>query len=261
MFKSWAQDHREMPSFLRVLDLPPPFRPVTLREAGNAFAHASAHAHELGAGTLVFVGRFDVAEFAVVLEPEEPLVGARRSFYAGMVALADVLSALAPAQTPIAIEWPDAVEIDRGLVGGGRLAWPQHTDEHAVPDWLVFGAMIRLVWVRTEGAAHSYATALADEGFGMIDAERLAEGFARHLMVAIHRWREAGFVAVAEDYLPRLRPEPGARRAIDAGGNLRIERTGEPAACLDLRSALAVPSWLEPETGEPRERLEKAASA
>ena len=52
------------------LDLPPPFRLVVLREAGDAFAHASAHAAELGAGTLVFVGRFDLAEFAVVLEPE-----------------------------------------------------------------------------------------------------------------------------------------------------------------------------------------------
>ena len=40
-----------------------------------------------GAGTLVYVGRFDLAEFAVVLEPEEPLRTARRALYAGMVAL------------------------------------------------------------------------------------------------------------------------------------------------------------------------------
>ena len=52
------------------LDLPPPFRPVVLREVGDTVAHACAHAAELGAGTLVFVGRFDLAEFAVILEPE-----------------------------------------------------------------------------------------------------------------------------------------------------------------------------------------------
>ncbi|HWZ09878.1 MAG TPA: hypothetical protein VNW48_02185, partial [Xanthobacteraceae bacterium] len=46
----------------RTLDLPPPFRLVMLREVGDAFAHACAHAAELGAGTLVFVGRFDLAE-------------------------------------------------------------------------------------------------------------------------------------------------------------------------------------------------------
>ncbi len=70
------------------LDLPPPFRLVTLREVGDAFAHAKAIAAEAGAGTLVHVGRFDLVEFAVVLEPEEPLRTARRAFYAGMVALA-----------------------------------------------------------------------------------------------------------------------------------------------------------------------------
>ena len=59
--------------FEAVLDLPPPFRPVALREVGDAFRHAMAIAADAGAGTLVHVGRFDVAEFAVVLEPDEPL--------------------------------------------------------------------------------------------------------------------------------------------------------------------------------------------
>ena len=94
-----------MPLPLRSLDLPPPFRLLVLREAGDAFAHACAHAPGLGAGTLVFVGRFDLAEFAVVFEPEEELWSARCSFYAGMTAIADALSALAPPETPIAIEW------------------------------------------------------------------------------------------------------------------------------------------------------------
>ncbi len=244
-----------MPASSRALDLPPPFRLVALRESGDAFAHATSHARELGAGSLVFVGRFDLAEFAVVLEPEEPLAQARCSFYAGMGALADVLSALAPPETPIAIEWPDAVEIDRGLVGGGRLAWPKGADEDEVPDWLVFGAMIRLVWMRAEGTAHPRATALAEEGFGIIDAGRLAEGFARHLMAAIDRWQEGDLATIAQDYLVRLRPARGVRRTIDANGNLRIERPGEPAECLALRAALAVPSWLDPDAGEPRLRL------
>ena len=100
-----------MPPPLRSLDLPPPFRLLVLREAGDAFAHACAHAPGLGAGTLVFVGRFDFAEFAVVLEPEEELWSARRSFYAGMTAIADALSALAPPETPITIEWPDWLEV------------------------------------------------------------------------------------------------------------------------------------------------------
>ena len=57
---------------------------MTLRERANAFAHAVEIAPQRGAGTLVYVGRFDLAEFAVVLEPDEPLRTARRAFYAGM---------------------------------------------------------------------------------------------------------------------------------------------------------------------------------
>ena len=233
-----------MPSSLRALDLPPPFRLVVLREAGDAFAHASAHAAELGAGTLVFVGRFDLAEFAVVLEPEEALVSARRSFYAGMTALGDALAALAPPETPITIVWPDRLKIGRRLVGGGRLGWPQSADERERPDWLVFGAVIRLISMRSEGAARDpLSAALADEGFGELGAERVVEGFARHLMVAIDRWQEGDFAAIAQSYLSRLQPERGMRRAIDASGDLRIERPGEPVTCLDFGAALTAPLW------------------
>ena len=87
---------------------------------------------ERGAGTLVYVGRFDLAEFALVLEPEEPLRAARRAFYAGMAALADALAATAPPETAINIEWPDALYVNWGLVGGGRLAWPKRAREDEV---------------------------------------------------------------------------------------------------------------------------------
>src|ERR1041385_682847 len=128
-----------------LLDLPPPFRLVRLREVGDAFTHAGSNAAELGAGTLVFVGRFDLAEFAMVLEPDEPLPSALLAFYAGMVALCDALAALAPPEKPVTIEWPDAIRIDGGLVGGGRLAWPRRSDRSAAPEWLVFGAMVRTI--------------------------------------------------------------------------------------------------------------------
>ena len=77
---------------------------MRLRESGDAFAHACRIAPESGAGTLVYVGRFDLAEFAVVFEPAEPLRSARRVFYAGMVALTDALRAYAPPSKPITID-------------------------------------------------------------------------------------------------------------------------------------------------------------
>src|SRR5262249_39175414 len=90
--------------YAAALDLPPPFRAVMLREGGDAFAHATATAAEAGAGTLVWVGRFDLVEFALVVEPDEPLGEARRTFYAGMAALADALVAHAPPEKLIAFD-------------------------------------------------------------------------------------------------------------------------------------------------------------
>jgi biotin/lipoate A/B protein ligase family protein len=60
---------RSRAPFAPQLDLPPPFALITLREVGDAFAHAIETAPARGAGTLTYVGRFDLAEFAVVLEP------------------------------------------------------------------------------------------------------------------------------------------------------------------------------------------------
>ena len=236
------------------LDLPPPFRLVALREVGDAFAHAVSVADEEGAGTLVFVGRFDLAEFAVVLEPDEPLRTARRAFYAGCVALADALATHAPPEKPMAFDWPDAIRVDGGLVGGARLAWPVDADEKTPPPWLVFGAMIRTVaMTETEPGLRPLASALEDEGFDDMGANHLVESFARHLMVAVDAWQETGFNAVAKDYIARLPVEKGVRRDIDDNGDLLVRRMGKADVERHrLISALAVPAWLDPATGGPR---------
>jgi biotin-(acetyl-CoA carboxylase) ligase len=236
------------------IDLPPPYRLVTLREVGDAFVHAVKIAREEGAGTMVFVGRFDLAEFAVVLEPDEPLRIARRAFYAGCVALTDALAAHAPPEKPISIDWPDAIRVDGGLVGGARLAWPAGADEDAPPDWLVFGAMIRTTSLADgEPGLRPLAAALEEEGFSDLGAGRLMQSFARHLMVITDTWQERGFAAVAKEYLTRLAPESGIRRDIDDNGNLLVRRMGKTdAERRSLLTALLKPSWLDPETRGPR---------
>jgi biotin-(acetyl-CoA carboxylase) ligase len=237
--------------YARALSLPPPFALVALREAGDAFAHACVHAQELGAGTLVMVGRFDLAEFAVVLEPDEPLASARRAFYAGMVAVADTLAGLAPPETPMSIEWPDAILVDAGLVGGGRLGWPEGAREEDAPDWLVFGAVIRTS-AAGEPGLHARATALAEEGFAQASAGRVVEGFARHLMVALDRWRAEGFAPVAQQYISRLARESGTLHSMAETGDLETRRARGVAEHHNLAQALRWPSWLDPATREPR---------
>jgi hypothetical protein len=236
------------------LDLPPPFRLVTLREVGDAFAHAKSVAATEGAGTLVYVGRFDLVEFAVVLEPEEALKTARRALYAGLAALADALAVHAPPERPINFDWPDAVRVDGGLVGGGRLAWPPGADENEPPAWLVFGAMIRTVALGAEEPGlRPLSAALEEEGFDDLGSGALVESFARHFMVAIDAWQESGFGEVAKSYLARLAPESGLRRDIDDNGDLLVRRLGQvDVERRSLERALAEPSWLDPASGGPR---------
>lgn len=236
------------------LDLPPPFSLVTLREVGDAFARAQAIAAEAGAGTLVHVGRFDLSEFAVVLEPEEPLASARRAFYVGMVALCDALTAHAPPERPIDVRWPDAIHVDGALIGGGRLAWPAGADEADVPEWLVFGASIRLVSLgKEEAGLRPLTTALADEGFDDIGSGALVESFARQLMLAFDAWRAGDLATVTGRYVDYLQVEKGAMPALDGVGDLLVRWRGAPAPDRHaLAAALARPSWLDPETGGPR---------
>ena len=240
--------------FAPALDLPPAFRLVSLREVGDAFARAQEIAGDEGAGTLVWVGRFDLVEFAVVLEPDEPLRAARRAFYAGMAALADALAVHAPPEKPIAFDWPDAVRVDRGLVGGGRLAWPANAREDVAPPWLVFGATVRTVaMIDGTSGLRPIEAALEDEGFDDLGSGRLVESFARQLMVLIDAWQESGFDVVAQSYLTRLPAELGMERTIDGVGDLLMRRKGK----LDVKKhrllpALAAPSWLDPATGGPR---------
>ena len=239
------------------LDLPPGFRLVTLREVGDAFAHAKANAAELGAGTLVFVGRFDLAEFAVVLEPEEPLRRARCAFYAGMAALIDALVAHAPPEKPLACVWPDAIYVDHGLVGGAQFAWSDGPEDEP-PGWLVFGGMIRTVSMTgLEPGLNPLHTALEEEGFTDGTSNRLVESFARHFMVAFDSWQENGFGAVAKDYLARLPAEKGMRRDIAENGDLMIRRNvvnlGKVAVERKaLLPRLADPAWFDAKSNGPR---------
>jgi hypothetical protein len=237
------------------LDLPPGYTQVRLRERGDAFAHACAIAAEQGAGTLVQVRRYDLIEFAVVLEPGEPLAGARRAFFAGMHALAEAIAAHCPPEREVAFVWPDTILFERGLVGGGRLGWPPECAEDAVPDWLVFGAMLRAVDLsHVESGEHPGGTALVSEGFELIDADAVVESFARHLMVAFDAWGERGFRAVGEQYLERLpKKKAGERRMIDAGGDLLVTAPmGGPADRFPLVSALSASAWYDARLGAPK---------
>jgi Biotin/lipoate A/B protein ligase family len=246
----------EMPARVKPaveLNLPPPFRSVALREAGDAFLHAARIAGTAGPGTFVHVGRFDLAEFAVVLEPEFSLREARRTIYGGLVAIAEALAASAPPEKSIAFTWPDCIHVDRGLVGGARLAWPVEAQEHSPPRWLVFGAMIRTAHLDDGKAGlHPFSTSLDAEGFDT-DSGRLFENFTRHFMAVLDTWQQDGFSDIARRYLQRLSPTTSAPRSFDESGNLVLGAPAGPnVKRRSLAAALSQASWFDITTGSPR---------
>ncbi len=240
----------------QTLDLPPGYTLVALRELGDAFAHGCAIASDAGAGTLVWVRRYDLVEFAVVLEPDEPLASARRAFFAGMNAVADAISAHCPPEREVNFDWPDAIRFDAGLLGGARLGWPQDCAEDDIPAWLVFGVILRAAdMAHVEEVQAASGVSLLSEGFEMIDTDAIIESFARHLMTTFDQWNERGFEAIGRDYLARLPVrKAGERRTIDRNGDLLVKPpagSGAPDRA-SLVDALARAAWYDPQARGPK---------
>jgi biotin-(acetyl-CoA carboxylase) ligase len=236
------------------LDLPPGYTLVPLREYGDAFAHGCDIAAEAGAGTLVWVRRYDLVEFAVVLEPEEPLRSARRGFFAGMNAIADAIAAHCPPEREVHFGWPDSILFDGGLLGGARLGWPADCGEDDVPAWLVFGVILRTADMAQIGEADAArGVALLNEGFEMVETEAIIGSFARHLLTAFDTWGERGFDPVARDYLARLPGRaPGMQRGIDANGDLMVGAGSAEPTRSGLVEGLEKAAWYDPVYRAPK---------
>lgn len=232
------------------ISLPPAYRLKTVREVADAFQTAIASASE-GAGTLVWARRFHLADFAVVLEPEQSLGEARLVFYAAMNALVDALTVFCPPEKPILLDWPDGIKVDGAIVGGGKLAWPPKVAENETPPWLVFGAKIRLVARPGEESGNwTRGTTLEEEGFEELSAAMLIESFSKHFMAALHDYEVEGPRREIERWLHRL-DRKGLHGVIITGEGDMIMREGRASDKRNYIAALAQPSWLDPKTNEP----------
>ena len=240
----------------QTLDLPPGYTLVALRELSDAFAHGCEIAAGSGAGTLVWVRRYDLVEFAVVLEPDEPLASARRALFAGMNAVADAIASHCPPEREVSFDWPDAIRFDAGLLGGARLGWPGDCAENEIPAWLVFGVILRAAdMAHIEEMQAASGVALLSEGFEMIDTNAIIESFTRHLMTGFDQWRERGFEPIAQNYLARLAlRKAGERRAIDGNGDLLVRAAAGkgPPERTSLVDALARVAWYDRQARGPK---------
>jgi Biotin/lipoate A/B protein ligase family len=212
------------------LMLPPAFRPLRLSDP-VATAHDRACALAAGddgaAGTLVLGARPGTIEVAVVLAPEESLATARLVGLVGLTALAEAVGSHAPPDKPVTLDADGTLFFDRARLGGGRLAWAGPCAEDAVPDWLVFSAMLIASKREAGDPGHTPdSTSLEEEGFEA-GADALIESFARHLLRGLSFWAEDGPAAA----LARARATLDADPAL-----LRLDGTG----------------WYDPARGGPR---------
>lgn len=234
------------------LALPPVFTARVAPPGADAFREALTLADREGsdaAGTLLLVGRAGILDVAVILAPDEPLASARRVFLAAMTALADAVGSHGPPEMPLTFAWPDTLVFDGARLGGGRLGWPEGCAEDAVPDWLVFSAM--LILSKTEAGDPGLtpnSTALDEEGFPAEIRDPLVESFARNLVHTFSVWSEDGFSGIAARYLAHLPTPAGLKVRIDPVGDIIL---GD-AERWPLAPPLLEPAWLDPHTGTVR---------
>lgn len=234
------------------LVLPPLFAAREADTPKSVMAEAVALAPNEGAGTLVHAVDGETLAFAVVLEPDRPLVSARLAFFAGMASLADAIAAHCPPERDIRFAWPDEIRYDSARLGGGLLVAPQDCADDAVPDWLVFGA--ELIWDRPDidhTGLYPDSISLAEEEFE--HPAPLIESFSRHFLRSFDAWANEGAKAVTGPYLERLEPMGEGDWLIDGRGDLLARDTpGRAPRRHGLVDGLSRRRWYDPARKAPK---------
>jgi hypothetical protein len=173
-----------------------------------------------------------------------------------MNALADAIAAHCPPERGVTFDWPDAIRFDAGLLGGGRMGWPTECTEDDIPEWLVFGVILRAAaMAHVPEVQAASGVSLLSEGFEMVDTDAIIESFTRHLMTAFDRWKERGFEAIARNYLERLpKRKAGEISGIDVNGDLLVSQPaggGAPERS-SLVDALGRATWYDPQARGPK---------
>jgi biotin-(acetyl-CoA carboxylase) ligase len=224
------------------LSLPPLYRAVVLAGDGeDARSHAARLARDgAGAGTFVWRPDADRLDCAVVLRPEEPAGQVRPVVLVAALALSDAIGAVGPPAIASDLVWPGSIRVNGGLVGGLTVDLDPGAGMRDIPDWAVAAADIRIAaQAGIEGGEHPDVTCLEAEGFAGLSARALAEAFARHLLVWMDRWEEAGLAAIARHWLHRATAHgrdtvlligdsllAGTIGSLDESGGLVLETSG-----------------------------------
>lgn len=175
-----------------------PDRPLAAAEAGLA-------AGTLGAGDLVWARGIETAEWALILEPDQPLSHALQAVPLSFVAIADAIGTLAPPKVSITFGWPDRLRVNGGEIGVLRAIAPVGATLDAIPAFLILHGVVRISFPPRGGEPGEMpdVTALAEEGCPEITRTALLERFARHFLSWLAIWQDEGFRSLHDAYVFR----------------------------------------------------------
>ncbi len=199
--------------------IPPAYRLVALASDIDLESEARRMAVE-GAddGTLLWVGRDDKLDCAVILHPDDPLKRAVLVAYVAMLGLGDALSVVVPPLTEVTYTWPNRIEANGADVATVGIEVPNGAAAGSVPGWLVVFAGANVAPLPTKGSKVDLSvTSLAEEGCHGVGPAELLEAFARHFLTWVNRWQDDGFEPVRAMWL-RHAPAPGETIDIDVAG-------------------------------------------
>jgi biotin-(acetyl-CoA carboxylase) ligase len=128
---------------------------------------------------------------AIVLAPEVPLAEAMVMLPTCGVGFQNAFGALAPPEVAVQLEWSGAIRLNGASCGRLRVA-AGGTDPEVEPDWLVIGLDLPLLQITERPGDQPDQTTLYDEGCAEVDPVELLEAWARHSLVWINTWEDAG---------------------------------------------------------------------
>ncbi len=187
-------------------------------------------------GTLLWVGRDDRLDCAVILHPDEALARAAVVTYVAMLGLRDALGAVGSPMLEVTFAWPNRIEANGGGVAAIGIELPDGVASGSVPDWLVLFAAVNVTAPLPLGSdAKRRVTSLREEGCEGLTPAELLETFARHFLTWINRWQDDGFAPVRAAW---LRHAPNHGEEIEIG--VKGERPTGTFAGIDDDGALVL---------------------
>ena len=159
-----------------------------------------------GAADVLWSRNTEVADCAIVLEPDVALARCQQLVPMTMVAVAEALAVLCPPKVAVEFGWPGDILVNGATAGDVRLAAATCASED-VPQWLVIGMRLQLLHGDKdyEPGERLDVTCLAEEGAETISRSDVLASLASHWMARLNRWQDDGFRPLHDQWLYRAR--------------------------------------------------------